>query len=209
MRISSHPDHFTVLNSLKDEVIQASLKDLEYHDKVFTAMGLDEAKMVMHVGGLYGTKEKSIQRFKDNFRLLPESIRNRLLLENDDKSFGTTDVLGICQELGIPMVVDILHHQCVNQGEEIGEYLGPIFDTWQGGLPKVHFSSPKSEDKCRAHADNINAWEFYKFLLAAGELGRDFDVMIEAKNKDLAVFNLMRDLNKMGITSLEEATLQM
>lgn len=107
------------------------------------------------------------------------------------------------------MVVDIHHHQCVNRGEEIGEYLRPIFDTWQGGLPKVHFSSPKSEHNCRAHADNIDAWEFYKFLLAAGELGRDFDVMIEAKNKDLAVFNLMRDLDKMGITSQEEATLQM
>lgn len=210
MRVSSHPDHFTVINSPKKEVVQASLKDLEYHDKVFAAMGLPEAKMVTHVSGLYGSKEQSIQRFKENFRLLPESIRHRLLLENDDKSFGAADVLGICQELGIPMVVDVHHHNCVNRGEEIGEYLGRVFDTWQGNVPKAHFSSPKTAQNCRAHADDIDAGEFYRFLLTARELEQDFDVMVEAKNKDLAVFNLIRQLNGMpGITVPEEATLQM
>jgi len=209
MRVSSHPDHFTVINTPKEEVFQASLKDLVYHDDVFAAMRLPEAKMVTHVGGMYGSKPQSLQRFKENFRILPEAVRRRLLLENDDKSFGVADVLEVCQELQIPMVVDVHHHNCVNRGEEIGEYLDRIFDTWQGSLPKVHFSSPKSVKKCRAHADDIDVGEFYKFLLTARELGRDFDVMIEAKNKDLAVFNLIRELKGMtGITALDESTIQ-
>lgn len=210
MRVSSHPDHFTVINSPKDEVFHASLKDLEYHDNVFTAMGLSEAKMVTHVGGLYGSKEQSMQRFIDNFRLLPEAIQRRMLLENDDKSFGAAEVLEICQELQIPMVVDIHHHNCVNTGEEIGDCLEKIFDTWQGSLPKVHFSSPKSTQNCRAHADDIDAGEFCNFLFMARELGRDIDVMIEAKNKDLAVFNLLREIREVpGISILEETTLRM
>ncbi len=206
MRLSSHPDHFTLINSPKPEVLKASLRDLEYHQKVFDSMGLNDAEMVIHVGGLYGSRDTSIQRFKDNFPTLTPSVRQRIVLENDDKSFSAADVLDICTDLDIPMVLDVHHHQCLNHGENICTLLEKVFDTWHQKIPKIHFSSPKSEKNCRAHADDIDPVEFYEFLLKAKEVNKDFDVMIEAKNKDVALFNLMKNLEGLtGISVVDEA----
>lgn len=202
MRVSSHPDHFTLINSPRTEVLEASLRDLEYHLKVFEAMGLKEAQMVMHVGGFYGSRTTSIQRFKDNFRALPPALRQRIVLENDDKSFSAADVLEICTDLGIPMVLDVHHHRCLNRGENVSALLEKVFDTWQHKLPKIHFSSPKSDKNCRAHADDINPDEFYEFLLKAKEVDKDFDVMIEAKNKDAALFKLMKNLKNLNSVNI-------
>ena len=195
MRISSHPDHYTLINSPRPEVFTASLKDLEYHENLFCAMGLDDAEMVMHVGGLYASRELSIKRFKEGFQVLPAGVRRRLLLENDDKSFGPADVLNICQTLNIPMVLDVHHHRCLNNGEKLADLLPAVLDTWQGRLPKLHFSSPKSDENCRAHAGDIDLKDFCEFLLTAREINRDFDVMIEAKNKDEALFKLVKGLH--------------
>ena len=200
MRVSSHPDHFTLINSPKPEVITASLRDLDYHEKLFMAMGLDDAEMVIHVGGLYGSRQKSVKRFKDNFRDLPGGIKKRLLLENDDKSYGAADVLQICEELGVPMVLDVHHHYCLSDGEKLADILPRVYDTWQGRVPKLHFSSPRSEKNCRAHADDIEFDSFHAFLMTAREIGRDIDIMLEAKNKDRALFNLMDRLkNSTGV----------
>lgn len=206
MRLSSHPDHFTLINSPRPEVLDASLRDLEYHQKIFDAMGLKEAEMVMHVGGFYGSRTTSIQRFKDNFSNLPTAVKQRIVLENDDKSFTASDVLEICTDLGIPMVLDVHHHRCLNRGEEVRTIIDKVFDTWRQQIPKIHFSSPKSKEKCRAHADNVDPHDFYEFLLQAKEVDKDFDVMIEAKNKDVALFNLMKNLrNFKGINIVDEA----
>jgi len=191
MRISSHPDHFTLINSPRQEVIEASLRDLDYHEKVFQAMGLDNAEMVMHVGGMYGSREQSVKRFAENFRKLPDGIRKRLLLENDDKIYGAAEVLGICEELSIPMVLDVHHHMCCNKGEDLGDIMQRVYNTWGERLPKLHFSSPRSEKNCRAHADDIDFDSLYRFLKTAREFDRDIDIMVEAKNKDRALFNLM------------------
>lgn len=210
MRISSHPDHFTLINSPRPEVLEASLKDLDYHDKLFRAMNLENAQMVMHVGGMYGSKKSSMERFRDNFLKLPDSIKRRLLLENDDKSFNADDVLDLCKTLSIPMVLDVHHHYCLNSGTKLEELLPKVFDTWHGNIPKLHFSSPKSPENCRAHADDIDPNSFYEFLLRAKEFDQDFDIMIEAKNKDVALFNLMKSLQGMkGVNIINEAEISL
>lgn len=210
MRVSSHPDHFTLINSPRPEVLEASLKDLEYHDKMFEAMNLENAEMVIHVGGLYGSKQTSLERFRDNFTKLPDSIKRRLLVENDDKSFNADDVLDLCKSLGIPMVLDVHHHYCLNSGNKLEDLLQNVFDTWHGKMPKLHFSSPKSPGNCRAHADDIDPDSFYDFLLKAKELDHDFDVMIEAKNKDQALFNLMKNLQGLeGVKIINEAEISL
>ncbi len=196
MRLSSHPDHFTLINSPRPEVIEASLRDLEYHEKVFRAMGLENAEMVMHVGGMYGSREQSVKRFMENFRELPGGIRKRFLLENDDKIYGAADVLDICGELNIPMVLDVHHHMCCNRGEGLGDILQQVYGTWGDRIPKLHFSSPRSDKNCRAHADDIDFTSFCRFLDTAREFGRDIDIMLEAKNKDRALFNLMARLKE-------------
>ena len=199
-RVSAHPDHYTLINSSTDKVLDVSLKDLDYHVKLFEAMGLSDYKykLVMHIGGVYKDKKLSMERFKENFVKLPDRIRKRLVLENDDKAYTAKDVLEICKEVKAPMVLDVHHHNCVNNGEAIGDMLYDIFETWKDEyfVPKIHFSSPKSQKEFRSHADDIDPKEFYDFLKIAKKLDMDFDVMIEAKNKDNALFNLSKKLKE-------------
>ncbi|MFT9493926.1 UV DNA damage repair endonuclease UvsE [Anaerosolibacter sp.] len=198
MRISAHPDHFTIINSPKKEVLDSSIKDLEYHGRIMDAMGLSPkiGKLVLHVGGSYDSKFKAVQRFIQNFINLPTHIRDRIILENDDKIYTAQEVLDICRQIKAPMVLDIHHHWCNNNGEHIGNLLEDIFNTWgeQSLPPKIHVSSPKCDKNIRAHADNVDVKFFYDFVSTAKEINRDFDVMIEAKNKDKALFKLIDDL---------------
>lgn len=201
LRVSSHPDHFTILNSQREDVHEASLRDLIYHENIFDAMGLDsKAKMVLHIGGLYGDKDTSIERFIKNFKVLPESIKSRLILENDDKVYTAEDVLKICNILGAPMVLDVHHDRCNLSTLDIQEYLEPIFSTWKfwGQVPKVHLSSPRGEKEIRSHADFIDVDDFLRFIDKAKRVDIDFDIMIEAKMKDLALLKLMEDIKMVG-----------
>lgn len=208
-RISAHPDHFTLINSPAKKVLQDSIRDLDYHVNIYEAMGLTDYKykLVMHVGGQYKDKKVAIERFKENFVKLPDRIRKRITVENDDKSFTAAEVLGICNELKIPMVIDIHHHNCVNNGEKLEELLPSVFDTWNGEYfkPKIHFSSPKNCKDFRSHADFIDLKEFTDFLETVKKVGRDFDVMLEVKNKDSALLKLSDELKEVdGLERVNE-----
>lgn len=213
-RISAHPDHYTLINSASEKVLEESVKDLDYHVKIYEAMGLEDYryKLVMHVGGLYKNKKTSIERFEENYVKLPDRIRKRIILENDDKSYTAADVLGICKRLDLPMVLDVHHHNCVNEGERLEDLLPDIFRTWDGEYfkPKIHFSTPKSCKEFRSHADYIEFDEFKEFLCTAGRAGMDFDVMLEAKSKDLALLKLSEELESVpGIKKINEGEFEL
>lgn len=209
-RISAHPDHFTILNPVKQEVLKASINDLDYHVKLYEAMGLEDYKykLVLHVGGLYGDKYSSIERFKENFVKLPDRIKKRIIIENDDKSYTAVDVLEICKDLGTPMVLDVHHHRCVNNGESLVELLPDIYKTWDREQlpPKIHFSSPKSQKEFRSHADFIDYSDFYEFLNMVKPFNRDIDIMLEAKMKDRALLDLSdRLMSTEGLVYINKA----
>ncbi len=194
-----------------DSVVEAAFVDLRYHDLLFDAMGLgNQAKLVLHVGGLYKDKPQSLNRFKRVFNELPKRIQERVIIENDDKSYTANDVLTLCQEIGAPMVLDVHHHNCCNDGTNLLTMLPGIFSSWGKEIPKIHFSSPKgSTANVRAHADYIDIDEFMTFLTLAKECDQDFDVMIEAKQKDLALFALMEDLKKVPkVNVINEAAIE-
>ncbi len=211
MRVSAHPDHYTLLNSPKEEVLSASLKDLEYHVNMLEAMGLPTApQLVLHIGGVYKDKTNSLDRFVTNFNRLPDHIRLRLMLENDDKVYTAAEVLSLCQQLNAPMVLDIHHHACVNNGENLAEIWPAVCRTWKNTIPKIHISSPKNTKDFRSHADTVNPSDFLPFLAMTKEFGQDFDVMIEAKNKDQALFSLLDQLeNVPGIKRVEQAVIEL
>lgn len=210
MRVSLHPDHFTLLNSPKPEVYEASCRDLAYHVTVLEAMTLGpEAKMVIHVGGKYDDKFRALDRFKEQFGGLPGNIKNRLVLENDDRCFTAREVLTLSREIGVPMVLDIHHHQILNDGEDLGSLLPEILATWGDERPKIHISSPKSSQTPRYHADYIDVGTAASFLILAKTLGRDFDLMIEAKQKDLALFKLSRELTEKGFRMPDQGTIEL
>lgn len=210
-RISAHPDHFTLLNSPKKEVIDSSIKDLEYHHNIFNSMGLGkDAKLVLHIGGKYKSKAASIDNFIEAFLKLPQYIKERIILENDDKVYTAKEVLDICQNLKIPMVLDIHHHWCNNNNEDLSNLIEDIFNTWSNekNVPKIHLSSPKSKKNFRSHADYIDVDFFVDFLKKAKVLNRNFDVMIEAKNKDKALFKLIKDLKEKNIKIINNASIE-
>ncbi|OPJ57017.1 UV DNA damage repair endonuclease UvsE [Alkalithermobacter paradoxus] len=196
MRVDTHPDQFNVINSTKEDVVENTKNTLLSHVNLFEDMNYKHGKMVIHVGSAQGGKEEAIKRFITNFSKFPIEIRKKLILENDDKSFTTKEVLNICKELDIPMVLDVHHHICNSGGDNLDSMINDIFNTWnkEDLPPKIHFSSPKEGQKDRKHSDYINPYDFIEFVEKCKRVNMDFDVMIEAKQKDLSLFKLIDDL---------------
>lgn len=200
MRVDAHPDHFNVINSTNLDVVETTKKNLIHQVEIFEKMHYsDKAKMVIHVGGATGGKEKGLERFIENFNTYPECIKEKLIIENDDKIYTAKEVLNLCEKLGIPMVLDIHHHNCNNEeGKEIGDIdiVGGAFNTWNNTNlpPKIHFSSPRDFVNDRKHSDYIVAPDFVDFIEKVKKYDRDFDVMLECKEKDLALYQLADDI---------------
>lgn len=210
IRVDTHPDHFCVLNSPNKEVINQSIQILNYHKNIFKAMKIN-GKVIMHIGGMYNDKNKSIERFISNFKKLKPELKEIITLENDDKTYNIKDTLYICKTLNIPMVLDYHHYKCNNEGEKIEDYLQQIIDTWKDEKlnPKKHFSSPKNKKNKKAHSDYINAEDFIKFIEILKPLNKDIDIMLECKNKDEALFKLVRELKyKTNYTFINQTTIK-
>lgn len=199
LRVDMHPDESNVINSSKEEVIKATEKSLWFHANLFSDINYPLGKMVLHIGGKEGGKAAATERFFKNFNNLPKEITKLLIFENDDKSFTTKEVLNICKEIKVPMVLDVHHHNCNNGGDELEPMLVDIFSTWVNELlpVKVHFSSPKTGEKDKKHADYIDAAAFIEFVEKCIPLEIDVDIMIEAKQADLALFKLLEEVKSL------------
>ncbi|MCR2804467.1 UV DNA damage repair endonuclease UvsE [Paenibacillus soyae] len=214
IRTSFHPDHFCVFSTPRPDVLEKSAKDLEHHIRMLEMMELDEtSKNNIHMGGAYGNKEEAGERFIEQFGALPDRFKHRVTLENDDKTFNVKETLGAAELVGVPMVLDI-HHHAVNPGDtgedELIDGLWPrIAETWSKersrlGLqesaqlpPKIHSSSPKSLTDPRGHADNVEAEPLLRFLRGAAAHSDCLDCMLEAKNKDAALLQLMEAMKEL------------
>lgn len=185
MRVDTHPDQFNVINSVDDKVVENTKRNLWFHANLFKDMEYPLGKMVLHVGSAAGGRDAALKRFENNFKKYPHEITSKLILENDDKTFTAKETLKLCKTLGIPMVLDVHHHLCNNNGYNIEEILPDIFDTWKSEVlpPKLHFSSPKDGPKDRKHADFIDGQHFVEFIETCKPLNKDIDIMIEAKER--------------------------
>lgn len=199
MRLDFHPDHFVVLNAPRKEVFKTSLKVLKYHYLLLQYMGIDPThRCVFHLGGRYQDKEKSIERFIDNWSLVPQGIQKMVMIENDDTSYTLENCLYVCEKLNIPLVFDI-HHHLANHNEESWEmHWERVVNTWSHSpLPvKMHISSPKSNDEFKSHADFIDVDLFLDFVKKTNGSIEQIDCMIEAKKKDGALFKLVEELRE-------------
>ncbi len=111
IRVSMHPGQYSVLNSLKKEVVDNTIKDLEYHARFLESLKVDESnKIILHVGGVYNDKQEAKERFINNYNKLSFDIKKRLVIENDDRSFNIKDVLEISNITGAPVIYDNLHN---------------------------------------------------------------------------------------------------
>ncbi len=194
MRVDLHPDQFCVLNSVKQDVIESTMRILHYNYELLDSLKIQDKVIILHVGGNAFGKDKSLSRFANQFMKLPKEVRDAIVVENDDKIFNIIDCLDLSKKIGVPVVLDYHHYRC-NRGDiELENYIDQIFDTWQGRVPKVHFSSPKNATKkdFRSHHEYIDVDEFINFIEMMKKKNRDFDIMIEAKAKDEALFRLVR-----------------
>ncbi|MCX6355350.1 MAG: UV DNA damage repair endonuclease UvsE [Candidatus Aureabacteria bacterium] len=185
IRISMHPDQFTLINSIDRGVFTRSVRELRYHTDLLDIMGLDQtAKVQIHVGGVYGNRGKSIERFIRRHQTLDERIASRLVIENDDRNFPVADCLRISRGTGIPVVLDIFHHHLNNRGEFLCETMPLVFKTWteRDGVPIVDYSSQQRGARRGAHAQSLSPAAFGTFLRLSKP--HNFDIMIEIKDKE-------------------------
>lgn len=220
LRLSFHPLTSVVLNATNEEQVARSVRRLVAMAYLMDAMELGpEAVIVVHVGGVYDDLERARGRFVTRYEALPPFVRRRLALENDDRRFGYSDVHAIHAACGVPLVFDNLHHLNLNpSGITIREALVGALGTWTDQVtPKVHFCSasntlrgPGAAAHARVpvwteHGDFANPFEFSAFLRMARDL-RPFDIMLEAKARDVALIKLRQDLARYAPDLLANAT---
>lgn len=185
VRISMHPDQFTLLNSPDGHIVERSVLELAYHAEVLDRMNLDTtAKIQIHVGGVYGEREQALNRFVQRYAHLPLSVKKRLVIENDDRLYPLADCMDLHFQTGVPVLLDVLHHRILNFGEPAREALELTATTWseQDGLPMVDYSSQHAGERKGKHAESLDNDDFAQFLKTAQ--GIDCDVMLEIKDKE-------------------------
>lgn len=199
IRVSMHPGQYTVLNSETEETVIKAISDIEYHCGFLDSLNLPKShKIVIHVGGSYGDKRKAIERFKNNYQMLSQEVRNRVIIENDDKIYNVIDVLNISNELNIPVVFDNLHdfYNPPEHNMAIKEVLYRVKETWreEDGNMKLHYSDMDYEKKKGAHSKTIDMDNFLKFLDTVYSFNPD--IMLEVKDKDASAIkciNLLKE----------------
>ena len=218
LRLSFHPSQYILLNSPNETLIQTSMRDFAAQAQMLDIMGCGpEGVIVTHVGGVYGDRDAAIARFIENHKRLDEASKRRLVLENDDKSYTIADTMKIHEATGIRLIFDHQHHTCIHpEGLSHAQACLTALNTWPDTCrPKVHHSSPRLENReilrmdkesgkkkafeaaplLSQHADYVDAPVFIDYVRAVRALGgREFDVMIEAKSKDLALLKLREEL---------------
>ena len=209
-RVSMHPGQYTVINSPRDDVVQRAIEDLEYHCRVLDCLETGpENKIVLHVGGVYGNKPEAVKYFIKNYYKLSESAKERLVIENDDKSYTISDVLEISEQTGIPVVFDNLHHEINKRDLEDGYsqyyWISKAENTWKtaDGNQKIHYSQQNKSKKAGSHSDTILINEFIDFYK---KLQKDKpDIMLEVKDKNISALKCVNILSKeKNIRFLEE-----
>lgn len=201
VRVSMHPGQYTVLNSPNPAIVKAAAAELVYQARLLDALGLHSpAKIVLHIGGLYGGSEAdALDRFCAAASDLPDIVRRRLVLENDDRLFDAEEVLSAAKRLRVPVVFDWLHHNANPCRAPLGDVVPEIFATWRrrDGRPKVHLSSQEADGPPGAHAEFIDVADALAFFDALPP--QPFDCMLEAKQKDRALLALRTALRRRRI----------
>ena len=202
LRVSFHPDQFVVLNSPSPAIVQRSIEELVYQGSMLDLMGLDgTAKLQIHVGGLYGDRELALRRFAEVYATLPAAVRNRLVVENDDRLFSLRDCLELHAATGVPILFDNFHHECLNHGEPMTEALRLAAATWHptaDGVPMMDYSSQAPGARKGKHTDDLVDELFDNFLDQLQ--GLDFDMMLEIKNKETPALRAVAMLRERGLS---------
>ena len=212
VRLSMHPGQFTVLASDNADIVERSLEEFEYHADIIRWMGygvkFQDFKCNVHISGKQGP-----DGIRSILPRLSTEARNTITIENDENAWGLDASLQLADV--VPLVLDIHHHWCHSAGEYISaddDRVKRVIDSWHGVRPAMHYSvsredvlvnhcaqtkpdftallaSGHKKAKLRAHSDYmwnsaVNDW--------ALTFCDEFDIMVEAKMKNLASIQLFK-----------------
>lgn len=189
MRISTHPGQYIVLSSAHANVVAAAVAELDYHDRLLHAFGLDRShRIVLHLGAGAADRRAAYDRFAAGFAQLSDGAAARLVLENDERwTLDTT--LALAERLRVPVVLDVFHHRLAPSLEPLGlrELVLRADETWRrrDGRQEVHFSTQQPGKRPGAHAETIDLDAFDRFVDEVGDL--PLDCILEVKDKERSV----------------------
>jgi UV DNA damage endonuclease len=199
MRVSMHPDQFVVLNAKDEEIVKRSVAELVYHADVLDLLGTcRDAKIQIHLGGVYGDKAASISRFIERAQALPRRVLKRLVIENDERLYSLRDCLAVHKKTGLPVVLDVFHHSCNHNGESMREAILLAHKTWRrhDGPPIMDYSTQQKGRRLGTHTQTIDLRHFRTLLNHLLDL--DADIMLEIKDKEKSALKALRLLNTHG-----------
>ena len=199
-RITFHPSPYGVLASVRGDVVTNAIKDLRQHAEIMDLMGLDQTHFYpinIHVNTTKPTREEAAERFCQNYSLLPDTVKKRLVVEVDDKKSQYTAVdlhHMVHSKIGIPITFDYLHNKCNPSHLDEKQALALCLSTWPEGVPAItHYSDSRKDHEdplCKevAHSD----WLYEKIET----YGMDFDIELEVKMKEKALFDYNTKIEK-------------
>jgi UV DNA damage endonuclease len=188
-RLCMHPDQFVSLGSPNEQVRANSINNLEFHNDFLTLLGIVPGKWCPMNIHLSNGKDniKNLHYWQDSFSKLSMGVMSRLVFENEDKGFWTWQkILRYFPEF--PITLDFHHRNINNEGETVEEAIKECSKTWGDVTPLMHISEGKERPLDRTHHDYVQ--ELPSELLELAKQGMNFDLEIEAKQKDLAVYLL-------------------
>jgi UV DNA damage endonuclease len=198
-RLTFHPGQYNVVGTPDEKTFQQTCLDLKYHADVLDLMDLDNnSVIVVHGGGIYGDKEKTIKRWCDQYYRLPENVQRRLVIENCEKCFSIKDCLKISIKTSIPVVFDSHHFTCYKKLHPDETFYPPeyyikhLLPFWKRRniKPKCHVSEQGS-GRIGHHSDYVETIPSY-LLEIPSRHNTSIDIMIEAKAKEQALFHLYK-----------------
>ena len=185
IRVSAHPSEYITLTN--DDKVNNSLIDLEFHAEIFERLGLERSyynPLNIHIRK-EGNPIELRDIFMKNFERLSDSVKSRLVLENNDTG-STWDVAALrkyfYEPYGIPVTFDNLHHQMLNNGVAAEDAFYNAYETWNNIIPIFHYSEGK--DGGRAHKDMADH--------LPEDFGKEVLFDVELKNKDIAILDILR-----------------
>lgn len=188
IRVVAHPDQFVVLSSETPRVVATSVHIMRRHARVFDLLGLPRSPwscLILH-GGKTGRSDELAQAIES----LPEAIRRRLVLENDERAYSAQEILNVCRHTGVPMVFDV-HHHVIKEGlpdfehPSIAEMLDAARETWPDpAWQLVHLSNGHDGIADPRHSEMITVYP--------SAFARVPWIEVEAKGKEKAIAELRR-----------------
>jgi UV DNA damage endonuclease len=201
IRISMHPDQFVILNSPNNEVVEKGIREIKYQSALLNAMKLNNtAKIQIHVGGTYDDKISSLDRFIKNYNtLLSDEVRSRMAIENDDYRFSLNDCLKIHDKTNVPVLLDVFHHECKNEGRSVRDAISSADHTWEkdrDGILMIDYSIQEPNFRKGKHANTLDVMKFKNFL--SSTIDHSYDLMLEIKDKEKSAAKARQILDQLS-----------